>query len=215
MFNLKSKKMEKKFTKLGMMFIVVTMGILMISCGSSKNTATTVSVTDQKEMSKQLGMQAEVEVTFPCSGVDSDDEFLRVNGNGSSKDRTMAKERAYQNALSNLSTKLAGVASSGNTRVAVSVNADGEEFHDKMVAVSKVIAKANVSGYRTSCEKYTMNPSNGSYICYVTIDFGKQKVVRELYENLSDQKLLKVDYDFSRYLEMFDKDLEEYEKANK
>lgn len=142
--------MEKKITKLGIMFIVVTMGIIMVLCGSSKTAATTVSVTDQKEMSEPLGMQAEVEVILPCSGVDSDDEFLRVNGNGSSKDRTMAKERACQ----------------------------------------------------------TANPSTGSYICYVTIDFGKQKVVRELYENLSDQKLLKVDYDFSSYLEMFNKDLE-------
>jgi hypothetical protein len=127
----------------------------------------------------------------------------------------MAKDRAYQNALANLASKLAGVMAMENSKVAVSVNADGEEFHDKMVTVSKLIAKANVSGYRTSCEKYTANTQNGSYNCYVTVEFGKQKVVKELYEALNNQKLLKADYDFDRYLKAFEKDLKEYDEANK
>ncbi len=192
--------------------IAMAMIFAMTSCGASK--ATAVSVTDQKEMPKQTGYVAEVEVTFPCQGIDSDAEFLRVNGQGTSKDRTMARDRAYQNALAGLSTKLAGVASSTNTKVAVSVNADGEEFHDKIVSVSKVVAQAHVAGYRTSCEKYTVNPSTGAYTCYCTIEFGKEKVVKEMYDNLSSQKLLKADYDFDRYLEMFDKDLKEYEEAH-
>ena len=84
-----------------------------------------------------------------------------------------------------------------------------------MVAVSKVVAQANVAGYRTSCEKYTVNPSTGAYNCYVTIEFGKQKIVKEMYEALSNQKLLKADYDFDRYLEMFNEDLKKYEEASK
>ncbi len=205
--------MKKQVFRMPLLAVVMTIVLLSVSCGSSKKLVA-VSVTDQKEMPKQVGMPAEVEVVFPCTGIDSDEEFLRVNGNGSSKDRTMAKDRAYQNALAGLATKLAGVASSDNTKVAVSVNADGEEFHDKMVAVSKMVAKANVAGYRTSCEKYTVNPTTGAYTCYVTIELGKQKVVKELYEAMNNQKLLKADYDFDRYLEMFDKDLKAYEEAN-
>lgn len=204
----------KNHFKLILAMLVISLGVLFTSCASSRKAAA-VSVTDKKEMPKQVGVPAEVEIVFPCSGIDSDEEFLRVNGNGSSKDRTMAKDRAYQNALAALSVKLAGVASSSNTRVAVSVNADGEDFHDKMVAVSKVVSQANVAGYRTSCEKYTVNPSTGAYNCYVTIEFGKQKIVKEMYEALSNQKLLKADYDFDRYLEMFNEDLKNYEEANK
>ena len=196
----------KNHFKLILAMLVISLGVLFTSCASSRKAAA-VSVTDKKEMPKQVGVPAEVEIVFPCSGIDSDEEFLRVNGNGSSKDRTMAKDRAYQNALAALSVKLA--------RVAVSVNADGEDFHDKMVAVSKVVAQANVAGYRTSCEKYTVNPSTGAYNCYVTIEFGKQKIVKEMYEALSNQKLLKADYDFDRYLEMFNEDLKKYEEANK
>ena len=127
----------------------------------------------------------------------------------------MAKDRAYQNALVDLASKLAGVMSMENMRVGVSTNADGEEFHDKMVAISKLIANANVSGYRTSCEKYTVSPQDGAYNCYVMIEFGKQKVVKQLYEAMSNDKQLKADYDFDRYMKAFEKDLKEYEKAKK
>jgi hypothetical protein len=189
--------------------------VIVSSCASSRRTTTPVSVTDKKEMPKQVGTPAEVEITFPCSGIDSDEEFFRVNGTGNSKDRTMAKDRAYQNALANLASKLAGVMAMENMKVGVSINADGEEFHDKMVTVSKLIAKANVSGYRTACEKFTVDTQTGAYNGYVTIEFGKQKMVKQLYDALSNEKLLKADYDFDRYMKAFEKDLQEYEKSNK
>jgi hypothetical protein len=40
-------------------------------------------------------------------------------------------------------------------------------------------------------------------------------VVKQLYEALNNEKLLKADYDFDRYMEAFAKDLKEYEAANK
>ncbi len=193
-----------------MSVIAMAMIFVMASCGASKKA---VAVTDD-DFGKRTGMATEVEVTFPCQGIDSDEEFLRVNGQGTSKDRAMARDRAYTNALGGLSTKLAGVASMETAKVAVSVNADGEEFHDKMVSIAKTIAQAHIAGYRTSCEKYTVNPSTGAYTCYCTIEFGKEKLVKEMYEHLSSQKLLKADYDFDRYLEMLDKDLKAYEEAH-
>ena len=203
--------MKKNFYKSATLAVLVC--AMATGCTTSKGTTAPVSVTNQREMPQRLNVPAEVEVIFPCSGIDSDEEFLRVNGTSKSKDRTMAKDRAYQAALANLASKLAGVMAMENQRVAVSVNADGEEFHDKMVTVSKLIAKANVSGYRTSCEKFTVQ--DGAYNCYVTIEFGKQKIVKQIYEVLNNDKLLKADYDFDRYMKAFEKDLEEYEKANK
>jgi hypothetical protein len=205
--------MKKSYCTIAVMALLAS--VLVTACKSTKNVTKPVSVTDQKEMPKQVGIPAEVEITFPCSGIDSDESFLRVNGTGKSKDRAMAKDRAYQNALAHLADKLQGVMGMENTKVGVSTNADGEEFHDKMVTVSKLIAKANVSGYRTSCEKYTVDTQDGAYNCYVTIEFGKQKVVKQLYEALNNEKLLKADYDFDRYLKAFDTDLKEYEKSNK
>jgi hypothetical protein len=204
--------MDRKVILIAMTAMCAT--VVMTSCKSS-NQLTAVSVTDKKEMPRQLNVPAEVEVTFPCSGIDSDEEFLRVNGTGNSKDRTMARNRAYQSALANLAAKLEGVMSMENKEVAASTNADGEEFHAKTIAVSKLIAEANVAGYRTSCEKYTVSPQNGSYNCYCTIEFGKQKVVKQLYEALNKDKLLKADFDFERYMKAFEQDLKIYEQKHK
>ena len=103
-----------------------------------------------------------------------------------------------------------------NSRVGVSTNADGEEFHNKMVAISKVVARnESIAGYRTSCEKYTYTQQNNSYTCYVTLDFGKQKLVKSLYDAMSDDKLMRADYDYDRYMKAFEEDLKEYEKQNR
>jgi hypothetical protein len=211
---LKQNIMKKINLKVAVMAVMA--GIVMSACGSSKQTSSAVSVTDKKEMAKQFNAPAQIEVTTPCSEPeDSSEDFIRVNGSGTSKDRTMAKDRAYLDALAQLALKLAGVAASEKQRVAVSTNADGEDFHDKVVANSKAIAQANVAGYRTACEKYTQTPGNPSYNCYVTIEFGKQKVVKQLYESLSNEKLLKADYDFDRYMKEFNTDLKEYEASRK
>jgi major membrane immunogen (membrane-anchored lipoprotein) len=207
----------KTKTNLSMIALVaMAAGLLLSACGSSKQASSAVSVTDKKEMAKQFNAPAEVEITTPCSGPeDSSEDFIRVNGSGTSKDRTMAKDRAYLDALARLASKLEAIAASEDQRLAVSANADGEDFHDKVVTASKVIAQANVAGYRTACEKYTQTPGNPSYNCYVTIEFGKQKVVKQLYESLNKEKLLKADYDFDRYMKEFNKDLKEYEASRR
>ncbi len=203
--------MKNQMQQLTVMAIAMVMGLVMASCGSSKKA---VSVTDAN-FEKKTGYVAEVEVTFPCSGIDSDEEFFRVDGQGTSKDRVMARKRAYTDALARLSTKLKGVAASMEKMVGVSSTVEsGESFHDKMVAAADVIAKANVGNYRTSCEKFTVNPSTGAYTCYCSIEFGKQKLVKEFYEKLSQEQVLRADYDFERYMELFDKELKEYEAAN-
>jgi hypothetical protein len=112
--------------------------------------------------------------------------------------------------------QLRGVMSRENKDAAVSTKADGDEdFHDKMVPVSKGIAEANVSGYRTACEEFTVNNGGGSYNCYVLVEFGKQKLVKQLYDAMSNNKMLQADYDFDRYMCAFDKDLKEYENTHK
>jgi len=194
---------------------VLTLCLSYALSGCKSSQPVPVAITDTKEIPKQTGVPAEVEVVFPCSGIDSDEDFIRVTGTGKSKDRTMAKDRAYQDALSHLADKLAGVSSMENMKVGVSTNADGEEFHDKQVTVSKRIAEANVSGYRTACEKFTMNTQDNSYNCYVLIEFGKQKIVKQMYDEASKEKMLRADYDFDRYMQDFDKDLKEYENTHK
>ena len=200
--------MKKKLFNVVAMLAFVA--LIATGCGSSKN----VSVLDKKAMKKTVAQGFKIVEDLPCRGIDSNEEYIIVNGEGRSKDRTMAKDKAYLAALENLSSKLSGVASKGTERVAVSTEVDNEDFHAKTVNTGKTIAQANVSGYRTSCEKFVVY-DDGSYGCFIAIEFGKQKIVKQMYESLSRDKMIRADYDFDKYMKEFEADLKEYEEQNK
>jgi hypothetical protein len=202
--------MKKSFIYIALIAIA---GVAITSC-ASKKPAPPVPITDN---SQKLPVPPEIEVIEPCSDVaDSDASFLRVRGVGTSTDRTMSKDRAEQAALANLATKLAGVASMENMRVAVSTNAEGaEQFHDKMVAISKVIAyNVSVAGYRTSCEKRTVS-QNGAFNTYVVLEFGKQELVKQMLDLGKKEGHIRADFDFDRYMRMMNENIREYEKNNR
>jgi len=76
------------------------------------------------------------------------------------------------------------------------------------VNMGRQIAEANVSGYRTSCEEF-VDYGDGKFGCFVTLEFGKQKIVNQMYNEM------KLEYDFDKYMKEFEKDLKEYEQSNK
>jgi hypothetical protein len=145
---------------------------------------------------------------------------LRTNGYGKSVDRQMARDKAYLDALARLSEKLESVTAKESKAVGVSTEVgsaetgmDEGELTRKTVNTAKNIAKANTSGYRTACEKFTKQ--GNSYNCYVTIEYGKKTLVKQLFTALSQEKLIKADYSFDKYMDEFEKDLKEYEQSKK
>lgn len=190
--------------------MALVIGFVFTACKSTKS----MSAYDSKSMGK-TGAQGFKELKdLPCQGTDSNAEFIIVNGEGKSKDRIMAKDKAYLNALENLSSKLDAVASKETQRVAVSTEADREDFHSKTINMGKQIANANISGYRTACEKFVVY-DDGSYGCFVTVEYGKQKIVKQMHETMSKEKMMRVDYDFERYMKQFNEDLREYEESKR
>ncbi|MDR0542128.1 MAG: hypothetical protein LBH19_07925 [Dysgonamonadaceae bacterium] len=180
---------------------------LMAGCGSSKK----VSVLDKKAMAKNNAQSFTIMEDLPCRGMDSTADYIVVNGEGRSSDRPMAKDKALLNALENLASKLAGVASKETDRVAIDRN---DEAVSKTVNMGKQIADANVSGYRVACEKFVVY-EDGKFGCFVTLEYGKQKLVQEMYDGLQKNKILKMDYEFDKYMKQFNEDLKEYEQSNK
>ena len=202
--------MKKTFIYIAMIAIT---GSIFIGC-KSKQQAPAPIATDSKPIPEDM---VETRITFPCDGfLDSDVNFLRVFGHGNSIDRTMAGERALQAALAELAVKLGGVASVENMRVAVSTNAaNQEQFHDKMVAISRVVANnVSVAGYRTVCQETTIS-QNRSFNRYIVLEFGKQELVKQMLQIGQQEGHIRADYDFDRYMKMFNENLREYERTNR
>jgi len=146
--------------------MALVISVTLVACKSTKS----VSAYDSKAMEK-TGAQGFKELKdLPCQVTDSNVESVIVSGEGKSKDRIMAKDKAYLNALENLASKLEAVGSKETQRVAVSTEADGEDFHSKTVNMGKQIANANISGYRTACEKFVVY-DDGTYGCFVTVEY--------------------------------------------
>jgi len=202
--------MKKTIIYIAMIAIV---GAIFVGC-KSKQQAPAPIATNTRPIPADM---VETSVTFPCDGLlDSDMNFLRVFGHGNGMDRTMADERAHQHALANLAVKLGGVTSAENMRVAVSTNAaNQEQFHDKMVAISRVVANnVSVAGFRTACAEWTVS-QNRSFNRYIVLEFGKQELVRQMLQIGQREGHIRADYDFDRYMRMFNENLREYERTNR
>ena len=206
------KKMRVSAAAFAASMAVLALGA---GCGSARQAAGAASVTDRKAM----GAQAEQEIELPCSGADSDLEYLRTNGTGKSVDRKMARDKAYQDALAQLASKLESVTSAtvNNVNVSSEVGSTESGMNEaeatgKAVSVARRIARANTSGYRTSCEKFTQQGS--SYNCYVTIEFGNKPLVKQLFESLKKESAVRADYNYDKYLEEHNRQMEEYEKKH-
>jgi len=140
---------------------------------------------------------------LPCQSTDSKTDYIVVSGEGKSSDRAMAADKAYLNALEKLAAKLNAIAAKETKRVAIDRN---DNANTKTVNTGKLIADANVSGYRTACEEY-VTYGDGKFGCFVTIEFNKQKIVKEMYNEM------KLDREFDKYMKEFDEDLKEYEQG--
>jgi hypothetical protein len=223
--------MKKSYLMIAGMAIIAAVGLT--SCSSSKPVANnnpqyTYTAPPQSApaptpvTAKPVtgNSEPEIEIVLPCSEIDSDLEYLRTNGYGKSVDRQMARDAAYLDALSRLSTKLEAVTATSTKSAAVSTSSGSAdtgmseaEATRKTVNVAKNIAKANTSGYRTACEKFTKQ--GNSYNCYVVIEYGKKVIVKQLFTALSQDKVLKADYNYDKYMQEFEKDLKEYEESKK
>ncbi|MDR2286157.1 MAG: hypothetical protein LBE04_01585 [Prevotellaceae bacterium] len=193
--------MKTKQTMVAVMAIIA--GVVATGCGSSKK-AQTVSVTDARAVKAQLQDVPEIEISTPCSGEEfySTKEFIRSTAVGESMDQQMAKRMVRSAALEDLGTKI---------RVAVNAlisdyykstkRAMTEDLKRRFEGGTDLVVQEYISGYRTLCEKFTRKGSN--YKCYMAIEIGTDELSKPIYEQLSDDDILRVDYDYEKFREKF------------
>jgi hypothetical protein len=64
-----------------------------------------------------------------------------------------------------------------------------------------------LSGLKTICEKL-MQTQNGTYKTYIAIELSADELVASYNERLSKDERLKIDYDYEKFKETFDKEME-------
>lgn len=178
----------------------IVFGGTFTSCKSSKE------VTDVKN---------ETLIEVYCSGPEyrSDKNNFRANATGESTDMEIARKKASSNCKAALAaqieTTIKGVTDNYvNSREFNNV----EEVEERFEALNREVVNQQLNNVRTICEKITQTKT-GTYKCYMAIEMGVDSMEEALNNRLSKDQRLKVDYDYEKYKETFDKEMEKLEQG--
>ncbi len=157
----------------------------------------------------------EVIVEVFCSGPEyrTDKNTFRANATGESTDMEIARKKASSNTKAALAaqieTTIKGVTDNYvNSREFNNV----EEVEERFEALNREVVNQQLNNVKTICEKITKT-KEGTYKCYMAIEMGVDALEEALNNKLSKDQRLKVDYDYEKYKETFNKEMEKLENS--
>lgn len=149
-----------------------------------------------------------------CSGPEyfSNSKFFRANQVGESLDQATAKKKARSNAMaemaSSIQTLIKGV---------IDNYVNSREMNNKEVAeerfesLTREVIDQQLSGVKTICEQ-TTKTTEGNYKVYIAIELSGQDLVKAINSRLSQEEMLRIDYDYEQFKKTFDAEMEKLEK---
>jgi hypothetical protein len=183
---------------------VMAMGALS-ACGGKKKAA--------EAAAKPPGGETEINVL--CSGPEyfTDEKNFRANSLGESMDQATATKKAMSNAraalASAINTQLKSVI---DNYVQSSELNNKEEVAERYEGLSREVVDQKLSGTRTICEKTVRVDATGNYKTYVAIELSAQDLLAAYNERLSADDKLKVDYDYEKFKQTFDAEMQKLGK---
>jgi hypothetical protein len=159
---------------------------------------------------KQKIPAGEKEVVVPCSGSDyfTTAKFFRANSIGESQDQVTSKKKALTNARNELAQSINTTVKTVTDNYVNSREMNNkEEVEERFESLNREVVDQTLSGIRTICEKL-VKTSQGSYKTYVAIELSADELVSKYNERLSKDERLKIDYDYEKFKETFEKEME-------
>ena len=176
------------------------------ACKSKKKQA-------EAEAAKPPGGETEIKVM--CSGPEffTDDKVFRANNLGESMDQATSKKKALANAradlASSIQTQIKGVIEKAACRCrARRCREVGERFE----GLTREVLDQKLQGVKTICEKVMKVDATGNFKTYVAIELSAQDLLSAYNERLSKDDRLRIDYDYEKFKETFDKEMDKLNK---
>ena len=162
-------------------------------------------------------VEGEVEVSMHCSGPDyfSDKNNIRSNALGESTDRAIAMKKGMNEAK----TKLAAAIQT-TIKATIDNYANSREFNnkeqveEKFESLSREVVKQKLSNVHRICEKMTKKTDGSSkYVYYVAIEMKAGDLLEAINDKLTKQESLRIDYDYEKFKNTFDEEMNKLEKG--
>jgi len=159
---------------------------------------------------KEKTPKGETEVIVPCSGPDffTSNKFFRSNSIGESMDQVTSKKKALANARAELAASIQTTVKAVTDNYTNSREMNNkEEVEERFEQLNREIVDQKLTGLKTICEKL-VKTGNGTYKTYIAIELSAEELVASYNERLSKDERLKIDYDYEKFKETFDKEME-------
>lgn len=160
--------------------------------------------------SKQAIPSGEKEVSVPCSGPDyfTNNKVFRANSIGESMDQVTSKKKALTNARNELAQSIQTTVKTVTDNYTNSREMNRkEELEQRFEQLNREVVDQTLQGVRTICEKLVQT-KEGNYKTYVAIELSADDLVKQYNERLSKDERLKIDYDYEKFKQTFDAEME-------
>ena len=160
----------------------------------------------KKEVTPPKG---EVEVVVPCSGSEyfTTAKVFRANSIGESQDQVASKKKALSNARAELAASISTTVKAVTDNYLNSREMNNrEEVEERYEQLNREVVEQQLTGVRTICEKL-MRTDQGTYKTYIALELSAADLVSAYNEKLSKDERLKIDYDYEKFKETFDKEM--------
>tara|TARA_B100000780_G_C21104431_1_gene445894 strand:+ start:1005 stop:1595 length:591 start_codon:yes stop_codon:yes gene_type:complete len=157
--------------------------------------------------------KGEVLVDVYCSGPEyfTNKEYFRANAIGESLDQMTAKKKALSNARSQMAADLeVTMKVVGDNYVKSSEFNNKEEVTETFQENARTVVNQVLQGTRTICEKQTKTVE-GKYKTYIAIELSADELLQKYSERLSADESLKADYNYEKFKETFDAEMQKLE----
>ncbi len=163
---------------------------------------------------KEKAPAGEKEVVVPCSGPEffTTSKFFRANSIGESQDQVTSKKKALTNARNELAQAINTTVKTVTDNYVNSREMNNkEQVEERFESLNREIVDQTLSGIVTKCEKL-MKTGQGTYKTYVAIELSAEELVSKYNERLSTDDRLKIDYDYEKFKETFEKEMDKMGK---
>ncbi len=160
--------------------------------------------------------KGEVEIEVPCSGPDyfTTNKVFRSNSIGESMDQVASKKKALTNARNELAASIQTTVKTVTDNYMNSREFNNkEELEERFESLNREIVDQKLRGIRTICEKL-VKTGEGRFKTYIAIELSADDLVSEYTERLSKDEKLKIDYDYEKFKETFDKEMDKMKSGN-
>jgi hypothetical protein len=171
----------------------------------------------KKKVEETPKPKGEVLINEYCTGSEfmSNKDAFRATATGESMDRETAKKKARSNAQSEMAKTINSTMKIvGDNYVNSTEFNNKEEVTETFQEMARTVVDQELRGAIEICEKLTQR-EDGTFVSYVALELSGSKIADAYNQGLSQNEKIKADYNYEKFKETFEKEMQKFEEGRK